>query len=375
MSSKDFHWFSPRSVRVLVPLALISTVGLYWVEQGKRWVESPFHAEMKAAAELSARGAALLKTQRLERGVFVDPVNDPAETALIGQEYTQITTDRGYLDAKLASTDPNFAAVVVHMLREMRVESGDCVAVAATGSFPALNLSTLAAVESVGAKAALISSVGASNFGATDPYFTWLDMERELVDGGVLKTRSLAASLGGGRDVGQGLSPKGRRLLQEAIERNEVPLVLENALEKSIRERERLYREACGDDGVAAYVNLGGGVASLGHSLNGELVPTGATQLLPQRNYPVRGTLMRIAADGVPVINLLNVRSLGLRYGLVPFETVLPSPGQGEVFGEVRYDLMRTGLVTAIVLGLLFGIYRFDQRIHRLGQPGPENLS
>ena len=189
----DWTRYTPRSLAVLIPLALLTLAGSFWVEAGRRVVTSPYYDEMLQAAKVSAQAAAILKLERLEKGVFVDPVNDPAETALIGQEYSQITTDRGYLDAKLASTDPNFAAVIVEMLHQLGLERGDCVAVAVTGSFPALNISALAALETFGARPVVISSVGASNFGATDPYFTWLDMERLLVEKDVLKTRSTAA--------------------------------------------------------------------------------------------------------------------------------------------------------------------------------------
>ena len=368
----DFHWLSPRSNKVLVPLALLTLLGAAWVEDGKHVVESPHHAEMLRAAELSARAAAVLKAKRLDRGVFVDPINDPAETALIGQEYTQITTDRGYLEAKLASTDPNFAAVVVDMLHRVGIEKGDCVAVAMTGSFPAMNLSTLAALETQGVLPKVISSVGASNFGATDPYFTWLDMETALAEVGVFETRSVAASLGGSGDTGRGLSPKGRQLLHEAIERNGVTPLASEQLDEAIRERVRIFRESCAPAPIAAYINVGGGVASLGHTANADLVPIGATDLLPLRNYPTRGALMRIAADGVPVIHLLQIRTLRDRYGLVPVEDRVPEPGEGRVFGEVRYSLIRTSLVTSLIGGLLIALYLFDRRVHALGRPDPE---
>ena len=367
----DWHRISPRSLWVLAPLAALTLTGSYWVEAGKRVVPSPQHDEMLRAARLSAKAAAALKLERLERGAFVDPVNDPAETALIGQEYTQITTDRGYLDAKLASTDPNFAAAILGMLHRLGLESGDCAAVAMTGSFPALNLSTLAALEVFGARTVLISSVGASNFGATDPYFTWLDMERLLVEEGVLRTRSIAASMGGSNDTGRGLSPKGRRLLREAIERSGVRPVVEPKIDASIRRRVELYRQGCGDRAIAVYLNVGGGVASLGHSLSGDLVPSGASERLPARNYPARGAMMRIAEQGVPVIHLLNVRLLRDRYGLEPVRESLPRPGTGRVFGEVRYDLGRTSLVTALLLSALIALSILDRRAHRLGNPGP----
>ena len=370
--SFDWRRLSPRSNTVLVPLALAAAIGLAYVEQGKHVAPSPWYQEMHRAAEISAAGMGHLKRHRLERGVFVDAVNDPAQTALIGQEYTQITTDRGYLEAKIASTDPNLAAVVVDMMRELRVDSGSCVAVGMTGSFPALNLSVLAALEALDMKAVVISSVGSSNFGANDPYFTWLDMERELHAQGILSRVSAAASLGGGNDTGRGLSPRGRSLLREAIARNGIPLIAAQRLEASIRERLRRFEEGCAPQEIAVYVNVGGGVASLGHSLNAVLVPNGPSELVPQRNYPARGVLLRLNARGVPVIHLLNLRQLLDRYGLEPIEYECPPPGRGGVFGQTRYSLPRTFAVTGTLVGLFGGLFLLDRRAHRLGVPGPE---
>ncbi len=360
---------SPRSNRVLLGFAALTLLALAYVERGRGVVPSPWHEEMLRASEISAQAARHLKHQRLERGVFVDPVNDPAETTLIGQEYTQITTDRGYLEAKLVSTNPNFAAVVVDMLHELEIEPGDCLAVAVTGSFPALNLSALAAVEAFGARPVLISSVGASNFGATDPYFTWLDMEREVNERGILTTRSIAASKGGGQDTGRGLSPKGRELLRAAIERNGVRELIAPRLEDAVQQRLELYREACKPLPVAGYVNVGGGVASLGHSLNSELIPSGASPRIPKRNYPARGALLRFAEQGLPVIHLASVRRLRDRYGLDSVDDEVPPPGRGKVYGEVRYSMARTFAVTAMIVCGLIALFVVDRRLHRLAGP------
>ena len=367
----DFHWLSPRSCKVLVPVTALTLLALFYVERGLEIVPSAVYAEMLQASQKSAEAARHLKQRRLERGVFVDAFNDPAETALIGQEHTQITTDHGTLEAKLASTDPNFAAVVVDMLGELGLATGDCVAVAATGSFPALNLSTLAALETLEIRPVLISSVGASNYGANDPFFTWLDMEYEVARQGLLRTRSRAASLGGGSDSGRGLSPRGRQMLRSAIERNGVPYLAAESLEDSIEQRLALYRAACRPQPIAAYINIGGGVASLGHSLNSNLIPGGASARLPRRNYPARGVLLRLAEEGVPVIQLLNVRRLRQRYGLESVWHEMPLAGQGAVYGELRYSLPRTFAVALLIILGLIGLFVFDRRTHRLGEKSP----
>ncbi len=50
---------------------------------------------------------------------------DPAKTMMIGPTMSVVTTQVGHLDAKQTSVNPNFAAVVVDMLHEAGVKSGD----------------------------------------------------------------------------------------------------------------------------------------------------------------------------------------------------------------------------------------------------------
>ena len=54
-----------------------------------------------------------IKEYQKSRGFFIDLVNDPNQTTLIGEKNTIITTDRGSLNAKLTSLNPNIAAVAI----------------------------------------------------------------------------------------------------------------------------------------------------------------------------------------------------------------------------------------------------------------------
>ncbi len=45
-----------------------------------------------------------------------------------------------------------------------------------------------------------------------------------------------------------------------------------------------------------------------------------------------KGVLSRMADRGIPVISLLNVKELALRYGLPIDPVPLPAPGEGELF-------------------------------------------
>lgn len=361
------YTFRAKSNIVLGLFFVFALLALITVENSKVEVKQEWYDEKLEAAELAQLAADCIKNYRFEKGVFIDAVNDPNQTALIGQEYTLITTDRGYIDSKLSTTNPNFAGVIVQFLKDAGVKNNDNVAVSFTGSFPALNIAVIAALETLKAKPIIITSVGASNYGANDPYFTWLDMENVLSKSNVFHNRSVAASIGGGFDVGRGLSPEGRELILKAIERNEVEFIDEKHLENNISRRLDIYKEAAQGRPIKAYINVGGGIASLGNTINGQLIPPGLTEYLPMRNFPVKGVIIQMGQEGVPIIHLLNVDQLLAKYGLPNAPVPLPEPGEGGIFVEKKYNLVVTGIATFFLVVVIIFVYLSERKHHRLG--------
>lgn len=359
--------FSAKSKRVLIALTILSLVGLITVEINKIDVKRSYYNQKFEASVLSKKAALFLKEIRLQRGVFIDVVNDPNETALIGQDITQITTDRGYIDSKLTSLNPNFAAVIVEMLKDAGVSKNDVVAVSFTGSLPGLNIAVLAAVQTLKLKPIIITSVGASNWGANDPYFTWLDMEKELFDAGIFKYKSIAASIGGGQDKGRGLSPEGRKLIESAIKRTDAAFIREEFLEKSVEKRIEIYNRYKKDKPVKVFINVGGGIASLGSTENAQFIPTGLIESLPLMNYPANGVLIEMAKQKIPVIHLLNVTELATKYGLPVSPKPLPEPGNGEVFVKRQYNFILTLIVTLVLSFAVFSIFILEKKRNKLG--------
>lgn len=291
------------------------------------------------ASRLAARAFAAL---RVERGLHegrVDLVNDPAGTGLIGPEFSLITNARGDLESKLTSVNPNFAALLVQYFRQVGLKAGDPVAVAVSGSFPALNVSLYAALETMKLRPVVITSIGASMWGANDPEFTWLDMEAVLLRAGLFTTRSVAATHGGGNDMGRGLSPEGRRLIEAAAARHGVPLLEAANIEEAITRRMSFWSEAQRGHAYKLSVNVGGGVASLGSSHNRLLVPSGLSFDLGDHNWARKGTMVLFAEQGVPVVHLLNVTRLAEESGLPVAPDFLPQPGEGPLFERQMYSL------------------------------------
>jgi len=355
------------SKRVLGVLALLALVAFLAVENGKVDVKRQWYNEKLEASKLTEKAVNYLKEIRLQRSVFIDAVNDPNETALIGQDITLITTDRGYIEAKLTSTNPNFAAVIVDMLKESNIQENDLVAVAFTGSFPALNIAVLSALQTLNLKPLVITSIGASNWGANDPHFTWLDMERELFDANIFKYKSIAASIGGGLDRGRGLSPMGRKLIKEAIKRNSVEFINEEHLEQSINKRMEIYNGHRKNNLIKAFINVGGGIASLGSTENVQFISSGLSKTLGMKNFPRRGVLIHMAEENVPIIHLLNISQLANKYGLPISPTPLPFPGEGEIFIQRQYSMTLTIMVTIFLMIAIALVFIMEKKRHTVG--------
>jgi len=304
------------------------------------------------AAEYAAEAYRVLQEHRQLDFAEVDLLNDPAGTGLIGPEFSQITNAQGNLESKLTSLNPNWAGVVVEEFRRAGLQQGDPVAVAISGSFPGLNIALFGALEAMRLRPVVITSVGASMWGANDPDFTWLDMEQVLFDAGVFTTRSSLASYGGGDDMGRGLSPTGRSFIEMAAERNGVPLMQSENIEDAITLRMAFYEEQSRGRAYRCYVNVGGGLASLGSGNNRPALPSGLTFDLGPHNWSRKGTLVLFSERGVPVVHLLRVQTLARDNGLPISPDYLALPGEGDVFVKNMYRFPLALVVFLVYAGL-----------------------
>ncbi len=301
-------------------LSLVAWILLQWVAPP---ATIPWMEEMRRGAEFMA--AALEATGRhcRESGIPMDPAIDPTGTCLLGPDYTELFTTLGSLEAKRTTLTPDLAGLLVHLLAEGGVGAGDGVAVGASGSFPGLLVATLAAVRALEAEPLTILSLGASSHGATRPGFTILDLHRVLEMEGLVPGPPAAVSLGGGGDVGRGMDPDFVQALESSLAGGKAPLILEDDLPGNVSRRMEIY----GDP--VLFVNIGGATANLGISpaileVGPGLHPGGGLDaVLPPA--PERGVLFAMAARGIPVVHLLNLRGLALRHGL-PWDPVVRIP-------------------------------------------------
>ena len=345
----------------LLALAVLSLVVFALAERTATQVKQPRYRKKIHAAQTALAAQQAIRDELTRRNIAIDPRNDPWGTGLIGAERTVITSDRGVISAKILATNPNFAAAFVDLLHRAKVKKGDKVAIGMTGSLPGWNIAMLAACDAMKVTPIVISSVGASDWGANRPDLTWLDMERILREKNILPFKSVAASLGGGGDYGRGLSPEGRKLIREAMERCGVPLIDGKSLEENIRLRMNYYDGLADSTGYAVYINIGGGLSSLGGRYNNKIIPAGYSRRLPPANYPVRAVINRMSDAGVPVINLTNVLKMAEKYGLTTI--IGPEPpdiGEGSLYFKGQYNISTTIMLTIALAIIVFAVIRLD---------------
>jgi poly-gamma-glutamate system protein len=330
----------------LCAMALISGV-----ESFKTIQKDPLFDSKVAAARLMGKAIEGIKKERTRMGIEMDPKSDPNATGIIGMEYTDLTTTLGSLSSKRTSSNPNVAGMIVEMLSLAGVKPGDGVALSFTGSFPALNIAALSAVHVLKLHPVIISSVGASMYGANDPRLTWLDMERILREMGIWPYLSKAASLGGVVETRGGVDGKGIEMGLEAIRRNAVPYIDEqglSTLKDDIERRLAIYDRELGGRKPDVFINIGGTLTALGNSPETYVLSTGLLPKGPFSNHPERGIIFRMSERGVRVIHLLKIKKMAGQYGLPVDPIPLPEVPSGRVMRPQKHSL------PLVLSGLIF---------------------
>ncbi len=330
------YWTHPKSSRTVVVLTfLLATGGVAATELIRDEPTATLQTQKAAAASLAADMMQTIKAERERLGVEIDPKVDPAESGIIGLPSSIVTSNNGHLPAKQTSINPNFAAVLVEMLTEAGVKEGDTVAVGLSGSFPAMNICTCAALETMKCKPILIASAAGSQWGANLPDLMWVNMEKLLHEEGLMSFRSQAVSLGGLDDQAADMTDEGVAAVREAIDRSGVPFLETNGYADSLKKRLRLYKKYAGDAPIATYINIGGGTVSVGTSASKNLFRPGLNRRVPSDILPVESVMSFFLKQDTPVIHLSHIETLATRYGLPLQPQVTPDP-TGEVIEAPR---------------------------------------
>ena len=356
---------------VMLFVSMFSMMMIYFALGNITYLETVGFNDKKEAVEIMEEALSVLKKE-VKNKYPEEPilkVIDPNLTGLIfNRPKSPMTTFSGSLKAKQTVLKPNFSALIVDLFIQAKLSKGDTIAVGMTGSMPGANIALISACEAMEIVPVIITSVGASEWGATDSNMTWLDMESVLNVNNVISNKSNAASLGGKGDiykekkVGKIIygGKRGSKLASKAIKRNGITEI------KGYDERILFYKEFIrGDLSVySSYINIGGGVSSMGRVgnelLDGKTGIIDPDEVIKKDLYQC--VVREFAEIGVKFINIHNIPDLIkdenekklMNYGV---NFVAPDvQGEGLIFYSENYTLWTTMLALFLTLGLVIAI-------------------
>jgi poly-gamma-glutamate system protein len=300
------------NIRLLIAFGVLlisAVVSNYYIRKSQ---PLEYISKMNESVNLTKKWFSIVEEYKKEKGIRSDATSNVRYSFMLGDDWSDITTTLGSLDAKETSTNPDFSALIVRLLHEADISPGDKVGVMLSGSFPSLAISVLAALQTMEIDALVMSSVGASTYGANQPEATWLDMETALYKSGGLKFRSNLVSAGAGDDSGKGLSPEGLAFIQQSAYRNKVNLYTPSSLKESINKRFEIFK----NNKIALFINIGGNETALGGCSHSLSIPNGYHAKIKGCNDENRGLIIRMNELKIPFINLLEIKKLAIQYGM-----------------------------------------------------------
>ena len=321
----------------LIALALVSVASAWALE---RVVQAPIHprfTEMVEAARAMQTAQGVLWAEKTARDVLPEPGDDPNRTGMIGLEFTPITTTLGELASKRTATNPDFAAALVRLIATLEPAPGAPIVLVLSGSFVGGDLSAIIAAEALGLRPIVVVSLTASMYGTNNPEFTLLDMIEALRSRGVIKSRPIAAVLGGFGAVGRGIDAASMAMLRQSAARNNVPLIDEQPFARLVDTLLARVKASTATTRPVAVINVGGAQIGFSSCRDASELPPGLIRTPVSCGDGTPGLAVRLLQEGLPVIHVLNLRRMALEMGL-PFDPVpLPRPGDNAaVYGAAR---------------------------------------
>jgi poly-gamma-glutamate system protein len=287
----------------------------------------------RKAYNLMRQSLEVISDHCLKYHINLNPELDARATGLIGPEWSEITTTAGDLEAKRSTVNPNFAVLMMRLLREAGVRPGDTIALNCSGSFPALMIASISAAQSMGLITRTILSIGSSSFGASNPEFTIVDQYLLLLRQGLFSTPPIGWAFGGELDSGADFDPGVVATVAGRLEEANLIRLEEGNLQSIVRRRIQFF-EGGNPGSISAFINTGGSLAGMGTS---PLILKIKPGLVRKAQIPVheqQGLIFAMLERKIPVIHLLHIKGLVRKHrlpwdpgGIPAFDTRQDGPG------------------------------------------------
>ena len=155
-------------------------------------------------------------------------------------------------------------------------------------------------------------------------------------------------------------SKRGRSLLDEAIARAGIPKIDSKSLSDAIDQRMQVYDEQASGRPIRAYVNVGGGSASVGTHVGKKQIRPGLNVKKPRGKKLADSVMLRFLERDVPVIHITGIVRLARTFGLPVEPTTQPPVGQGSVYVKAEYNRWLTAAGLLLILAVMLTFIRWD---------------
>ena len=365
--------------RVLFLIAIFNLILVYISANSKEYIPKAGLEQKLEATEIMKNSLDILSSA--SENIVIEDIYG---SGIVGVDSSAITTifdseDKKMKNSKIACTHPNFAALVVEMFQEAQLKKDDKIAISMTGSLPGANIAVLSACKSMKLEPVIISSVGSSAWGANEENFSWLDMEEYLYNNKIIDVKSIAASIGGENDLGDNLSDRGIEAIENIIASKNIEFINNKSLIESVNKKIQIY-ENNNVSNYKAFVNIGGGSASLGYGLGKDQIKVGVIYPIEKKQIDYDGFESSIAKyfldNDVTFINIKSINLLAKNVGLYPPDKSI-TLNEGPLFYiENKFNLFV--IVVCIILSIIsigrVGIYSHYEIKKRMQEYEPDSI-
>jgi len=136
-----------------------------------------------------------------------------------------------------------------------------------------------------------------------------------------------------------------------------------------------IYTEARPINAYKAFINVGGGAAVLGDAAYARLIQPGLTEHMQFESMRNGGVMAKFGREGIPVVHILNIRTMFDQFNYPYAATPTPELGVGSFYSSEKYNPWTTGLALILLLGMVItvGMYSKHRIKHHLEQYEPDS--
>nr|MBC8478997.1 hypothetical protein [FCB group bacterium] len=137
-----------------------------------------------------------------------------------------------------------------------------------------------------------------------------------------------------------------------------------------------LYKQSAPGEAYSVFINVGGGAASIGPSVNARLLPSGVSVPQELNGLGSKSVIREFAKLDVPVIQILDIWELARDYDLPYAPIPMPEVGTGSLYSLLLYNRWINILTLIMAIGsvVAVGIYSHKEIKKQTDSYEPESI-